>query len=196
MTPDIALVPLAYLAGSIPTGVVLARSAGVDVRAAGSGNVGATNVARTAGKRLGVLTLLGDAAKGVAPVVLARLLGASESVVAAAAVAAIVGHVFSIFLGFRGGKGVATGLGVLLALAPAATPIPLVAFVATFALSRIVSLASIAAAMTAPAAIVWLGYPRATAIAAIAISALILWKHRENFSRLAAGTESRFRARD
>jgi acyl phosphate:glycerol-3-phosphate acyltransferase len=193
---DLALVPIAYLAGSIPTGVLLAQTAGVDVRRTGSGNIGATNVARTAGKRLGVLTLVGDAAKGAIPVVLARSVGASEAIVAAAAVAAIAGHVFSVFLGFRGGKGVATGFGVLLALAPTATLIPLVAFASTFAFSRIVSLASIAAVLTAPVAVAWLGYPNPAIAAAVAIAVLIVAKHRENLVRLRAGTEPKFRSRD
>ena len=195
MALEVALVPLAYLAGSIPTGVLLARRAGVDVREVGSGNVGATNVARTAGKGLGALTLFGDAAKGALPVAAARWLGASDAVVAASGVAAVLGHVFSIFLGLRGGKGVATALGVLLALALAATPIPLVAFALTFALSRIVSLASIVAVLTAPPAVAWLDYSLPIVVAASAIAGVIVWKHRENVARLRAGTEPRFHVR-
>jgi glycerol-3-phosphate acyltransferase PlsY len=186
-------IALAYLAGSIPTGVLLARIAGVDVRAAGSRNIGATNVARTAGGKLGVLTLVGDALKGLAPVLLARACGLGTATVAAVAVAALVGHAFSIFLGFHGGRGVATGLGVLLGLAPAAAPIPLGVFVATLALRRIVSLGSVLAALSAPAALVLLRYPTPTCVAGTLIAALILLRHRDNIARLLAGTEEPFR---
>ena len=189
---SVLLVVLAYLAGSIPTGVLLGRVAGVDVRTQGSGNIGATNVARTAGRKLGILTLVGDALKGLVPVVVARALGLGPSGVAGVAVAALCGHVFSIFLAFRGGKGVATGVGVLLALAPAAVPISLGVFIVSMALSRIVSLSSILASLTAPLAIVLLDYPRPIAWAAVVIAAIIVARHHENISRLVAGTEQRF----
>jgi glycerol-3-phosphate acyltransferase PlsY len=188
-------IAFAYLVGSIPTGVLLGRLAGVDVRQQGSRNIGATNVARTAGRTLGILTLVGDAAKGLVPVLLCRALQLDEAVVAAAAVAALCGHVFSVFLGFKGGKGVATGVGVLLGLAPASLPIPLVIFVATMALGRIVSLSSILAVLSAPLAVVLFGYPRSTAMAAVAMAALICFRHHENISRLLAGTERRFESK-
>jgi len=191
----VLFIALAYLVGSIPTGVLLGRLAGVDVRSAGSGNIGATNVARTAGRKLGVLTLLGDLTKGLAPVLAARGIGLAESVVAAVAVAALAGHVFSIFLGFRGGKGVATGLGALIGIAPGSLPIPLTLFVATFALSRIVSLSSIVAAASAPVAFLLLGYPRPACVAATTMALLILFRHRENIARLLAGTERRFESK-
>lgn len=186
----------AYLVGSIPTGVLLGRVAGIDVRAAGSGNIGATNVARTAGHALGLLTLVGDALKGFLPVLLARSFDqGGGAITAAAAVAALCGHVFSIFLGFRGGKGVATGFGILLGLAPAIAPIPLGIFVVTVALSRIVSLGSVLASLSAPPAILLFGYPPAASVAAALIAALILLRHQENVSRLLAGTEPRFASR-
>jgi glycerol-3-phosphate acyltransferase PlsY len=191
-----AFVVLAYLAGSIPTGVLLARTAGVDVRAQGSGNVGATNVARTVGKKLGILTLAGDLLKGLAPVLLARSLEIGSVAVGLVAVAAIFGHVFSVFLNFQGGKGVATGFGVLLGLAPAAALIPLAVFAGAFSLSRIVSLSSIAAAASAPLALLLIGYPSPTVLAAFATAVLIISRHRDNISRLMAGTEQRFRSRD
>ena len=143
------VIALAYLAGSIPTGVLLGRLAGVDVRSAGSRNIGATNVARTAGRSLGILTLVGDALKGLLPVLVVRAFGFDASVVAMTAVAALCGHVFSIFLGFRGGKGVATGVGVMLGLAPAIAPIPLALFGSPSRLSKIVSLSSIVATVSA-----------------------------------------------
>jgi len=186
---------LAYLAGSIPTGVLLGRLAGVDVRSAGSGNIGATNVARTAGRSLGILTLFGDALKGLLPVLVVPALGFDAPVVAMTAVAALCGHVFSIFLGFRGGKGVATGVGVMLGLAPAIVPIPLAVFGIAMALSKIVSLSSILATVSAAIAVVLFGYPFSTELAAATIAGLIIFRHRENISRLLAGSEPRFESR-
>jgi acyl phosphate:glycerol-3-phosphate acyltransferase len=189
------VIVLGYLAGSIPTGVLLGRLAGVDVRSAGSGNIGATNVARTAGRTLGILTLLGDALKGLLPVLLTRALGLDAWVFAATGLAAFCGHVFSIFLSFRGGKGVATGVGVLLGMAPAIVPIPLVIFVVTMASSKIVSLSSILATLSAAIAVAMFGYPSATALATLAMAGLVVLRHRENISRLLAGTEPPFESK-
>lgn len=194
MVAAVAVV-LAYLVGSIPTGVLLGRWAGVDVRSAGSGNIGATNVARTAGRALGILTLVGDALKGLIPVLVARALGLGDATVAGVAVAALCGHVCSIFLSFRGGKGVATGVGVLLGLAPAIVPIPLGVFVVTMGLSRIVSLSSILASLSAPLIVFVFRYPPPIAWAALVIALLIVLRHRENIIRLMAGTERRFESR-
>lgn len=192
---DLAFILLGYLAGSIPTGVLLARRAGVDLRSEGSGNVGATNVARTAGRSLGLLTLAGDLLKGFTPVVAARAMDFGLAVVAGVGVAAIVGHVYSIFLHFQGGKGVATGFGVLLGLAPGASLVPLAVFVTAVSTTRIVSIGSMAAAMTAPLTIFLFGYPPPIVWAAVTISGLILLRHRDNVSRLVAGTEEHFRVR-
>jgi len=191
----IVVIALSYLVGSIPTGVLLGRLAGVDVRSEGSGNIGATNVARTAGRGLGILTLVGDALKGLLPVLIARGLGLDEAIVAVAGVAALCGHVFSAFLGFRGGKGVATGVGVLLGLAPASVPIPLVVFIATMAVTRLVSLSSILAVLSAPLAALYWSYPPAVVAAAVAMAMLIVYRHHENISRLLAGTEARFESK-
>jgi len=191
----VVVILVAYVAGSIPTGVLLGRAAGIDVRREGSGNIGATNVARTAGRTLGILTLIGDALKGLLPVLLARALGLDEAAVATAAVATLCGHVFSMFLRLRGGKGVATGVGALLGLAPASLPIPLVIFAATIAVTRIVSLASILAVLLAPLAVFFFRYPPPATAAAIAMALLILYRHRENMSRLLAGTERRFESK-
>ena len=196
MSPTaLVAVVAAYLIGSIPTGVLLGRIAGVDVRSEGSGNIGATNVARTAGSTLGILTLVGDLLKGLVPVVAVRALGEPDEIVAATAVAALAGHVFSIFLRMHGGKGVATGAGVLIGLAPTIAPIPLALFVGTFALSRIVSLASIVAAVSAPIALFFSGRPNAVSLAGLVISVLIVFRHHENIARLVAGTESKFSTR-
>jgi acyl phosphate:glycerol-3-phosphate acyltransferase len=186
---------LAYLIGSIPTGVLLGRMAGVDVRSAGSGNIGATNVARTAGRTLGILTLVGDALKGLLPVLIARAIELGDATVASVAVAALCGHVFSIFLSFRGGKGVATGAGVLLGLAPAIAPIPLGVFALTMALSRIVSLSSILASLSAPLVVWACRYPPPFVWATAAIGLLIVIRHHENITRLMAGTERRLESK-
>jgi glycerol-3-phosphate acyltransferase PlsY len=189
------VIALAYLAGSIPTGVLLGRLAGIDVQSAGSGNIGATNVARTAGRTLGILTLVGDALKGLVPVLVAHAAGFDAAVVAMTAVAALCGHTFSIFLAFRGGKGVATGVGVMLGLAPAIVPIPLAVFGITMAVSKIVSLSSMLAAVSGAIAVVLFGYPWETELAAATIAGLIIFRHRENISRLIAGTEQPFESK-
>jgi glycerol-3-phosphate acyltransferase PlsY len=185
-----------YLIGSIPTGVLLARLKKVDVRATGSGNIGATNVARSAGKTLGLLTLLLDALKGALPVLIARSVltadAAAPYAAIVAALAAVAGHVFPVTLGFRGGKGVATALGALLALAPLSLPLPLLAFVIGFGVTRQVSAGSICAAMAAPFGAVVAGYPPIVSTAVALLSVLILYRHRENMARIRAGTEPRF----
>jgi glycerol-3-phosphate acyltransferase PlsY len=182
----------AYLCGSIPTGVLLTHRLGIDIRNTGSGNVGATNVARSAGKKIGLLTLLGDALKGLLPVVLVRLLGLGEAALGCAAVAALLGHMFSPFLQFSGGKGVATGLGVFLGMAPQAILIALVIFLITFALSRIVSLASIIATAFFPVLLMWLSYPTVHIWAGMFVALLIIVRHKENIIRLLKGEESKF----
>ena len=189
-----------YLVGSVPSGFLLARLKGIDVRSSGSGNIGATNVARTAGSGLGGLTLLIDVAKGALPVLVVGLLGyeagagagAEEAARIAAALGAVVGHVYPITLGFRGGKGVATALGAILGLAPLAVPIPLVGFAVIFGLARRVSLASIGAAVLVPLASAFAGYPEPVTLALAAMTVLIILRHRENIGRLLAGTEPRF----
>ena len=186
------LIVLGYLAGSVPSGLLLGRRAGIDVRRHGSGNIGATNVARSAGTLLGLATLVADAAKGALPVLLARALDGRPAVAIAAGVAAFVGHVFPITLRFAGGKGVATALGVLVTIAPLALLCALVVFALTFLLTRYVSLASILAAIAAPVAIAALGYPRSTLAAGVVMSAIIAVRHRENVARLRTGTEPRF----
>jgi acyl phosphate:glycerol-3-phosphate acyltransferase len=200
-----AAVALAYLLGSIPFGYLLVRlSGGGDVRETGSGGTGATNVTRRAGRGAGILTLLLDALKGVAAVLVARvLLGAGRDAdwwVCAAAVAAVLGHVFPVWLGFRGGKGVATGLGVFLVLAPLATACALVVFAVVVRLWRYVSLGSIAAAAVLPVAVWSLGAlgiaDRVNApvlVVAATGAALIILMHRANIGRLLAGKESKLK---
>jgi glycerol-3-phosphate acyltransferase PlsY len=181
----------AYLIGAIPVGVLVARLAGgVDIRRHGSGNIGATNVLRTLGPAAGVLTLLGDVAKGYAAVWVAGTLGGTPAWVGPGAVAAVAGNCWPVFLRFRGGKGVATGLGAFLAAAPWAVAPAAVVWAALAALTRLVSLASIAACGSLAVA-AWLAYPPAIALAATTVAAVIIVRHRANIQRLLAGTESR-----
>jgi glycerol-3-phosphate acyltransferase PlsY len=183
----------AYLLGSIPFSFLVARLFGIkDVRAVGSGNVGATNVMRQAGKTAGLLAFVLDAAKGAVVALLAqRLEGESSPLVPLAAAAAVLGHMYPVWLGFRGGKGVATGAGALLPLAPAATLAGLVAFALTLGLSRYVSVASVTGALTMAAATFLTATAPALRFTALGLALFIVWKHRANLKRLAAGTESR-----
>ncbi|MGA2079898.1 MAG: glycerol-3-phosphate 1-O-acyltransferase PlsY [Holophaga sp.] len=190
----------ASLAGSVPFGLLVMRLAGKgDVRAQGSGNIGATNVLRSGGKGLGIATLLLDVAKGLLPVLLARRAGLGPEALAWVALAAVAGHMFTPWLRFKGGKGVATALGAVLAFHPALVVPALAVFLAAVLVWRYVSLGSVLAAaalfltalglagawaMPAPA--------RGPAAAAWALlAALVIFKHRANLKRLAAGTESR-----
>lgn len=188
----VATVVLAYLMGAIPTGLLVARWRGVDIRAAGSGNIGATNVLRAVGPFAAILVVLIDPLKGVLAVVVPTLLGAGPWWVAAAALAAVVGNCFNVFLGFRGGKGVATSLGVFVVIDPWITLVALVVFALTVALGRMVSLASLVAVLATPVMLLVLGASTPSKVAlAFAIAALLAWRHRENVARLAAGTERR-----
>ncbi len=189
---DLLIIFLAYLCGSISTGMILAGRAGVDIRRSGSGNIGATNVARTAGRTAGIITLLGDIGKGFLPVVVARFWGFSEITLAGVALAAFLGHLYPVFLKFSGGKGVATALGVLGGLAPQAMVVPFAFFLITFVWSRMVSLASMVAAVVAPVTIFLWSYPRTYVLSGLLISLLILVRHRENIQRLLQGKEEKF----
>ena len=187
------LVAAGYLLGSIPFGVILTRLFGAgDLRQIGSGNIGATNVLRTGRKGLAAATLILDGAKGAVAVVLARHFapGLGQDAAMIAGAAAMIGHCYPIWLNFRGGKGVATLLGLALALA---WPIGL-AFAAvwlgTVVLLRISSLGGMLGAVSAPIAALMLGYP-VYAIGLAGLAAIVLWRHRENIARLRAGTEPR-----
>jgi acyl phosphate:glycerol-3-phosphate acyltransferase len=192
----VALVLLAsYLLGSIPFSYLVARMRGVDVRTVGSGNVGATNVMRSAGRAAGIAAFVLDAAKGAFAAVLARKVAPGAAIASLAAVSAIVGHMYPVWLGFRGGKGVATGAGAFLPLAPLATAAGLLAFALVAAVTRYVSLGSMAGAIVLAASAAALGAPWPVWLAAAAMASLIVWKHRGNLRRLAAGTESRIGSR-
>jgi glycerol-3-phosphate acyltransferase PlsY len=183
----------AYLVGAIPVGVLVARAAGgVDIRRHGSGTIGATNVLRTLGPLPGALTLVGDVVKGYLAV---RLAGVADSgvrdIVALGAMLAVVGNCWSPFLGFRGGKGVATGFGAFLALAPWATAPAGLVWVIVTATFRYVSLASILACIGFPIGVALLGYGRYATFAAMVTGLIIIARHRANIGRLMAGTEAR-----
>ncbi len=183
---------LSYVLGSIPTGLWLGLTfRRIDVREHGSKNIGATNTLRVLGKKWGALALAGDILKGAIPVLVFARIGTWDYLPLACGVVAILGHTFSIFLRLRGGKGVATGTGVFLALCPIPTLIAAVVFASVFAMTRMVSAGSMTAAL-ALAAATWLYEPSiAVRVIASLIAVLIVWKHRSNVQRIIEGTESR-----
>jgi glycerol-3-phosphate acyltransferase PlsY len=203
----IAVAACSYLLGSIPFGYILVRVfQGVDVRSMGSGNIGATNVARTGGNRLAIVTLFLDAFKGWLPVFLVLTLPGIPvsssaqlyTLATLAALFAVAGHMFPVWLGFKGGKGVATGLGVFLALAPKAVLIAVVVFAVIVALTRYVSLGSILGTAAVPVALWWFArdsFPPLALALCVAVALLVIIRHHQNIGRLLAGTESRFGAR-
>ena len=186
----VALILIAYLLGSIPVGVLVGRAFGFDPRTVGSGNIGMTNVARAGGRMPAALTFLGDSIKGLIPVLLARMvIGPVPSALALAGIAALAGAIASVFLGFRGGRGVATSVGVWLGIAPFPLGLALLAFVVVLAATRIVSFASISAAIALPPAVAATGCARPYILLAIGMSALVLLRHKENIGRLVRGEE-------
>lgn len=201
------IVVVSYLLGSIPFGYLFVRIfRGQDVRQTGSGNIGATNVARTGSKGLAIATLLLDALKGYAAVRFAFWLAESSNLAdsqtifllaALAAFCAIVGHMFTAWLGFKGGKGVATAVGAFAALAPRAIVVALVLFVIVVAITRYISLGSMVAAAAFPLLVKWLNPTDRTTVPILlliaASSLLIIIRHKDNIQRLLAGTENRWR---
>jgi glycerol-3-phosphate acyltransferase PlsY len=182
----------AYLIGAIPVGFVVSRVVGgTDIRRQGSGNIGATNVLRTLGPVPAILTLLGDVAKGFAAVVACRAVAPGPTAEALAPLLAVIGNCWPVYLGFRGGKGVATGLGAFLAVAPWAIPATAAVWGVVTAASRYVSLASVIASLCLAPAVLLTGYPTVSAAGAAAVAALVVWRHRENLHRLRTGTERR-----
>lgn len=184
-----------YLVTAIPTGVLLAKVMGFeDVRRSGSGNIGATNVYRVAGKLPGILTLLGDILKGALPLlVITRWLGPTPGQLGLLALIAIIGHCYPVYLGFRGGKGVATGLGIFLVLSPISVVLAAALFLVAVAVSRYISLGSVLAALSMPLWVLFLGYPREIFAGSLGIALLIVWRHRSNIRRMLDGTENRFK---
>lgn len=198
LLPALLVAATAFLLGSIPSGYLAGRAKGIDLRQHGSGNIGATNALRTLGKPLGILVFVADALKGAGAVWLAALIAPASGPWPGilAAVAAIAGHNYTPWLGFKGGKGIATSAGALLALMPLAVPITAVVWFVVLKVSRHVSVASMAAAAALPVivALLWhfdLGGNAALVGFTVVISVLAIWRHRSNIGRLRAGTEPR-----
>lgn len=189
------LVLAAFLLGSVPVGLVIAKLKGVDIRKTGSGNIGATNVLRSIGKKEAGATLLGDIAKGAIPVFIAQGMFGSDLRTGFVGLAAVAGHVFSVFLRFRGGKGVATSLGVLAVYAPRAGLITVALWLVTFAISRVSSLSAIVAFLLLPLTTWLVESAQEKALVTLLMSVLIIIRHKDNIKRLLKGEESRVRER-
>ena len=188
---DIIAVVWGYLAGSLPLSYLLARRHGVDLRLAGSGNVGAANVLRTSGVTSAVLAIVLDVAKGTVAVLVAMRFADGRTTAVAAGLAAIIGHLYPVWLRFRGGKGVATSAGVFLVFEPLAVAIAGVVFAVGVSLTHYVSVGSITGALTLVVAVVILGSPTAVVVGVLIAALIIVHRHRENLGRLFAGTERR-----
>ena len=187
---------LAYLIGSVSSAVVIARFMGLpDPRSIGSKNPGATNILRYGGKKAAILTLAGDVLKGVIPVLIARAVTADPAIVALTGFGAFLGHLFPVFFGFRGGKGVATALGVWFAINPWVGLALLVTWLATALLFRYSSLSALTASVTAPFYVAWLSPGPAYLAAMIGMSAILIFRHRSNIRNLIAGTETKIGAK-
>ena len=198
------IIIVSYLLGSIPFGYIAGRIAGIDIRTAGSGNVGATNVVRILGKRYGYPVFALDVLKGFGAVKISMVMSGQhlewnspEISGMVGAIFSVLGHVFPPWLKFKGGKGVATAAGALLALMPIATLIGVAVWIIVFWLTRYVSLASVVATTALPIVILVIGSPdghsgRLLAYSSVCVAALVIWRHRSNLSRLLRGTEPRF----
>jgi glycerol-3-phosphate acyltransferase PlsY len=184
-----------YLLGSVPFAFLLARRAGIDVRVAGSGNVGAANVLRTSGTSLGVAVMALDVSKGAATVLTAHAAAAGVPMMAVAGASAVVGHIYPIWLRFKGGKGVAVAAGVFGVLAPVATVLSAAVFLVLVWTSRIVSVGSVAATIALPSIAWLLGVPEIVFNASAGCASLIVFRHRANIRRILLGTERRMRGR-
>ena len=188
------LMGLAYLVGSVSSAVLVSRVLGLpDPRSGGSGNPGATNVLRLGGKKAAAFTLLGDMLKGALPVLVGHTMGLAQPGLAAVALAAVLGHLYPLFFGFRGGKGVATGLGALLAAAwPVGVAIA-ATWLAVFAATRVSSVSALTGFLLAPVYAWWLAADPAFVALVALLSALLIWRHRANIRNLLAGKEGSFR---
>jgi glycerol-3-phosphate acyltransferase PlsY len=206
MLSFVAVALLSYLLGSIPAGYLAGRMAGIDIRRAGSGNIGATNVIRTLGRRYGYSVFVVDLAKGALAVCTSILIGrhvelkptSTEIYGIVGAICSVLGHVFPVWLGFKGGKGVATSAGALFGLTPLAAAIGVAVWVITFEVTRYVSVASIVTAMLLPVIVIGLAHAgHASGMAlfyfTLCLAAVVIFRHRSNIARLLHGTEPRFK---
>ena len=189
--PAWLLVVVGYLLGSIPSGVLLARRRGVDLRSVGSGNIGATNVARALGRKAGVVVLVLDALKGLAAVLVALAFGAREPILAGVGLAAVLGHLFPVWLKLHGGKGVATSVGVLLGLVPAAGAAAAGAYLVVYGKTRMSSLGSLTGATAAALAAPFVASSLPRLALAVVLFLTIVVTHRDNIRRLLRGEEGR-----
>jgi glycerol-3-phosphate acyltransferase PlsY len=191
--PAILLLPLAFFLGAIPFGFIAGKRRGVDLREQGSKSIGATNTLRTLGTKAGVTVLVLDVAKGLLPVLAARGMGLEGRWCVAVGLCAVLGHIYSPFVRFRGGKGVATGLGVLIALSPTVAGITAAVFLLTVTLTRLVSLGSILAALAEATLFFFITpHERAFQVFGVVVAAFVIFRHRTNIARIASGTENRF----
>jgi glycerol-3-phosphate acyltransferase PlsY len=192
MTSDLLLIIAGYLMGSVSSAIIVCRLMGLpDPRSQGSGNPGATNVLRVGGRKAAALTLAGDMLKGVIPVLLAKLFGADIITQSATATAAFLGHLYPVFFGFRGGKGVATAFGVLLALSWQVGVLTMGTWLIVAKVFKISSVAALVAMLLAPL-YVWWRYPEPALLIAIGvITVMLIWRHRSNIRNLIAGSEDR-----
>lgn len=188
---ELFVISLGYVIGSIPFAFLVSRRRGIDLRRVGSGNVGAANVLRTSGVAAAVAAMCLDAMKGSLAVLVAQRLAAGQAAAVAAGVASVVGHIHPVWLGFRGGKGVATAAGVFAVLAPAALAVASAVFVMAVCITRYISVGSLAAAVALTAATLLIDVPAVVAAGAALTAAFIAHQHRGNLSRLFAGTERR-----
>jgi len=191
MKPALILIAFAYLAGSVSSAIIVCRLLGLpDPRGEGSGNPGATNVLRIGGKKAAAITLIGDMLKGIIPVLLAKLLGATLAVQAMVAVAAFLGHLYPVFFGFRGGKGVATTIGVLLGLH---WQVGLLTIATWLVIAKVFRISSLAALLSILVTVyIWWLIPEPSLLAAMLfMAALLFWRHRANIRNLFQGTEGR-----
>ncbi len=192
MFATLTFVVLGYLAGSVSTAIIVCRAMGLpDPRSEGSRNPGATNVLRFGGKKAAAITLAGDFLKGVLPVLLARLAGLEETGLALTALAAFLGHLYPVFFGFEGGKGVATAFGAILGLSYPVALAALVTWLFMAFVVRISSLSALTAAALAPVFAWWFGLPGAYLAAVLLMVGLLIWRHRSNIRHLLAGTEDK-----
>jgi len=188
---NILWIIVSYLVGSIPVGIILAKMRGTDPRKVGSGNIGATNVMRAAGKTIGIMTLAGDILKGFIPTAIMLHYGQPAIIVATTGLATFIGHLFPVFLKFKGGKGVATAVGVYLAVSPLAILVNVVIFVFVLLKWRYVSLGSLVGTALMPAAFLILNQPREYIFLSIIVGIFIFLKHKDNIRRLLNGKENK-----
>ena len=194
MLLNLLLPVMAYLFGSISSAIIVSKIMGLDdPRTQGSGNPGATNVLRLGGKKAAIITLLGDVLKGLLPVIIAKSSTDSSEVLAVTAFAAFLGHLYPVFFGFKGGKGVATAIGAIIGLSVAAAGLLALTWFVVALISKYSSLAALVASALAPFYAWWLGMPAAIIFAILLIAAMLFWRHRENIARLFSGEESKIK---